>query len=90
MSVLHGDTCLGLGGVAGVLRLLDLGNQELKGFGHVLVVPSTRLGPAATALLCHLSALLGAHLALLGAQVALVADDDDRDGVGSLSGAPKS
>lgn len=87
---LHGDTCLGLRGIRGVLRLLDLGNQELKGLGHVLVVPSTSFGPATAALLCHLSALLGAHLALLGAQVALVADDDDRDGVSSLDGAPKS
>lgn len=69
---------------AGVLRLLDLRYQELKGLAHVLVVPRARLGPAALDLLGELLPVLGGDLPLLGSQIALVAHDDDGDRLGAL------
>ena len=69
---------------AGVLRLLDLSYQELKGLAHVLVVPRARLGPATLDLLGELLPVLGGDLPLLGSQIALVANDDDGDRLGAL------
>ena len=75
----HEHALAALGRLVGVLRLLHLADEQLKGPGDVLVVPGAGLGPGSLVLLGHGLALLGRHLALLGAQVALVADDADGD-----------
>lgn len=80
----HEHALAALGRLVGVLRLLDLADQQLKRAAHVLAVPRARLGPRALVLVGHRLALLGRHLPLLGAQVALVADDADRDAVCAL------
>lgn len=72
------------GGLAGVLRLLDLGNQQLKSLADVLVISCTRFSPAALDLFRHLLAILRGDLALLGTEIALVADNDDGNGLGAL------
>lgn len=70
--------------LAGVLRLLNLSDQELKGLANVLVVSCARLGPAALYLFGELLSIFGGDLSLLGSQVALVADNADRNGVSAL------
>lgn len=72
------------GGLAGVLRLLDLGNQQLKSLADVLVISCTRFGPSALDLFRYLLAILRGDLALLGTEIALVADNDDGNGLGAL------
>lgn len=83
-SPLHQDAIALSRCLAGVLRLLDLSDQELERFADVLVISCARLGPAALDLLGHLLSIFGGNLSLLGSQVALVADDDDGDGFGTL------
>lgn len=61
--------------LVGVLGLLDLADQQLKGLGHVRVEACTGLDLGAVKLLGQLLAVLDGDLALLGAQIALVADN---------------
>lgn len=53
-------------GLTRVLTLLDLGDYEVEGLLHILVVPRARFGPAALELLGERLAVLGLYLALLG------------------------
>lgn len=70
--------------LAGFLALLDFGDHAFEGFADVLVVARAGLGEAAAQLLGELLAVCESDLALFGAQVGLVADDRERDGVGTL------
>jgi hypothetical protein len=81
---LHQNTIALARRLAGVLRLLDLPDQELESLAHVLVVSRARLGPAALYLLGELLSIFGCDLSLLGSQVALVADDADGDRLSAL------
>jgi hypothetical protein len=55
-----------LRGLAGVLRLLNLANEQLKSLADVLVVSRARFRPSALDLLRHLLSILCGDLALLG------------------------
>lgn len=81
---LHDHALAVVGRSVGVLGLLDLVNEQLKGFGNMDIVSGTSLGPSAAELLSELLAVLWADLALLWSQVALVADDTDRYFLASL------
>jgi len=80
----HDDALAACRRLVGVLRLLNLADEELKSFGYVLPIPGTSLGPGAVVLVCQSFALLGRHLALLRTEIALVADNADGDGFGAL------
>lgn len=71
--------------LVGVLRLLDLPDEELEGLGHVLVIPGAGFSPGTVDLLSQLLALLGADLALLGSQIALVTNNYNRYPLDSLA-----
>ena len=83
---LHNKAFSAGGGLVGVLRLLNLTDEQLECFGYVLAVPGTSFGPRAVVLVSERLALLGCHLALLRAEVALVADDADGNGLSALRG----
>lgn len=70
--------------LGGVLRLLNLRDQELERLGDVLVIAGTGLGPRAVELLRQPAPILLADLSLLWPQIALVTHNDDRDPVRAL------
>lgn len=72
------------GRLIGVLRLLDLSDEELESLADVLVVAGTGLGPGAVVLLAQLLSVVGADLSLLGPEIALVAHNDDGDPLDTL------
>lgn len=80
----HHNTLSAGGSFVGVLRLLDLGNERLKSLADMLVVAGASFGPAAVKPFCKLPGILLGNLTLFGAQVALIADNDNRDPIGTL------
>ena len=70
--------------LAGVLRLFHLAHHKLKGLGDVIIQPGAGLGESALEFFRQRSSLVGGDLSLLGLQVALVADNDQRNPVGTL------
>lgn len=73
-------------GLARVARLLDLGDDELKRAGDVLVETGASLREAAFELVGEGAALVAADLPLLGFEVAFVADYDQGDPFCALRG----
>lgn len=76
--------------LTGFLALLDFGDHAFEGFADVLVVARAGFGEAAAQLLGELLAVCEGDLALFGAQVGLVANNRERDGVGTLEGSSVS
>lgn len=72
----HGALAI-VGRGVGVLRLLDLFDEQLKGLGDTNIVAGTGLGPGAAKLFGELLAVIVADLALFRSQIALVTNDAD-------------
>lgn len=81
---LHKNAIALLGRFSRVLRRLNLSNHKLKSLADIRVVLGAGFGPTALELLSQLLAFLDADSALVRAQIALVTDDNDWDGFGSL------
>jgi hypothetical protein len=70
--------------LVGLLRLLNFGDHHLESSGNVGVLSCAGLEPAALQILRQLLSLLYGDLAFAFADVALVANDDDGNGFGTL------
>ncbi len=80
----HDDTPPASSRLVGVLGVLNLADQQLKGLGHVLTIPGTSFSEGAIVLFGERLAFLVGYLSLLWSEVGLVANNADWDGVGAL------
>jgi len=74
---LHDLTFIPISRLIGVLRFLNLSNDELKRLGDVLIVPCTCLCVRTVKLLRQRLALLDGDLALIWTQIALIPNNND-------------
>lgn len=88
LAPLHDGTLAASVRFIGILSLLNLPNELLKGLGDVLVIASTRFGPGTLQLLRKFLPIFGSDLTLLGAEIALVTDNDNREPLNTLGSRP--